>query len=221
MFNVHDCAYSILLYTVSVGFGIAYSVSRAMREPYTRDKQSGRFPRSFYMLPLTQLSLQRQGNRAGKKLHPTRIREKYMGSSNNKKVTPVNEPWEPFARMESLLQRDQLIDGYCVPLDGRHFRIFVADEVTGTRRGYFLKLMYEWGQDETINLDKQKDVFPQTTEVFKQYLPKAWVNRGKTRRCYKYIVFGKGLYNKHCALSLMHNIIADIAAISTNNKNNI
>ena len=47
MFNVHDWAYSILLYTVSVGFGIAYSVSRAMREPYTRDKQSGRFPRSF------------------------------------------------------------------------------------------------------------------------------------------------------------------------------
>ncbi len=51
MFNVHDWAYSILLYTVSVGFGIAYSVPRAMREPYTRDKQSGRFPRSFYMLP--------------------------------------------------------------------------------------------------------------------------------------------------------------------------
>ena len=74
MFNVHDWAYSILLYTVSVGFGIAYSVSRAMREPYTRDKQSGRFPRSFYMLPSTQLSLQRQGNRAGKKLRPTRIR---------------------------------------------------------------------------------------------------------------------------------------------------
>ena len=41
---------------------------------YTRDKQSSRFPRSFYMLPLTQLSLQRQGNRAGKKLRPTRIR---------------------------------------------------------------------------------------------------------------------------------------------------
>ena len=95
-----------------------------------RDKQSSRFPRSFYMLPPTQLSLQRQVNRVGKKLHPTRIREKNMGSSNNKKVAPVNEPWEPFARMESLLQRDRLIDGYCVPLDGKHFRIFVADEVT-------------------------------------------------------------------------------------------
>lgn len=52
MFNVHVGAYRVLLYTVSVGFGIAYSVSRAMREPYTRDKQSGRFPRSFLYVPL-------------------------------------------------------------------------------------------------------------------------------------------------------------------------
>ena len=49
MFNVHVWAYSVLLYTVSVGFGIAYSELRAMREPYTQDKQSGRFPRSFYI----------------------------------------------------------------------------------------------------------------------------------------------------------------------------
>ena len=48
MFNVHGWAYSVLLYTVSVGFGIAYSELRAMREPYTRDKQSGRFPRFFF-----------------------------------------------------------------------------------------------------------------------------------------------------------------------------
>ena len=178
--------------------------------------KESRFPRSFYMLPPSQLMTPTSGNRAGKKLRPTQIRGKNMGSSNNKKVTSVNESWEPFARMESLLQRDQLVDGYCVPLDGKHFRVFVANEVTGTRRGYFLKLMYEWGQDEAINLDKQKDVFPQATEIFKKYLPKAWVNRGKTRRCYKYIMFGKGLCNKHLALSLMHNIIADIVALSTN-----
>ena len=49
MFNVHVWAYSVLLYTVSVGFGIAYSELRAMREPYTRDKQSGRFPRFFFI----------------------------------------------------------------------------------------------------------------------------------------------------------------------------
>lgn len=132
-----------------------------------------------------------------------------------------NETWEPFARMKSIPQRDQLIEGYCVPLDNKQFRIFVADELAGTRRGYFLKLMYEWGQDEIVNFDKQKDVFPQVTEVFKKNLPNAWVNIGRTLRCYKYIMFGKGLCNKHRALSLMHNIIADIAAISTNNKNSI
>ena len=123
--------------------------------------------------------------------------------------------------MKSIPQRDQLIEGYCVPLDNKQFRIFVADELVGTRRGYFLKLMYEWGQDEIVNFDKQKDVFPQLTEVFKKNLPNAWVNRGRTRHCYKYIMFGRGLCNKHRALSIMHNIIADIAAISTNNKNNI
>ena len=47
MFIVHVGAYSVQLYTFSVGFGIAYSVPRAMREPHERDKQSGRFPRSF------------------------------------------------------------------------------------------------------------------------------------------------------------------------------
>ena len=33
MFNVHGWAYSVLLYTVSVGFGIAYSEFGAMRRP--------------------------------------------------------------------------------------------------------------------------------------------------------------------------------------------
>ena len=33
---------------------------------YTRDKQSGRFPRSFYMVSSTQLLLQRQGITLGK-----------------------------------------------------------------------------------------------------------------------------------------------------------
>ena len=94
MFNVHGWAYSILLYTISVGFGIAYSVSRAMREPYTRDKQSGRFPRSFYMLPPTHFSLQRQGNRAGKKLRPTRIRVLYMRTIDEIALEELSLPYE-------------------------------------------------------------------------------------------------------------------------------
>lgn len=122
----------------------------------------------------------------------------------------TNEKWEPLVRMGKIAQPDELIEGYCIPLDGREFRIFVADERVKPQRGYFIKLMYEWGQDETINLNKQKDDFPQTTKVFNSFLPKAWVNQGKTRRCYKYIIFGHGESNKHLALSLMHSIVASI-----------
>ena len=52
MFNVHVWAYSVLLYTVSVGFGIAYSVPRAMREPHERDKQRKQIPALFLYAPL-------------------------------------------------------------------------------------------------------------------------------------------------------------------------
>lgn len=106
--------------------------------------------------------------------------------------------------------RDQLVEGYCVPLNGKQFRIFVADEITGTQRGFFLKLMYEWGIDETVDI-RDEALYPDVSKVFKNYLPKSWVNRGKTRHCYKYIMFGHGLANKHLALSLMHGIIASIA----------
>ncbi len=41
---------SVLLYTISVGFGIVYSEPKAMRRPSTRDKQSSRFPRFFCVL---------------------------------------------------------------------------------------------------------------------------------------------------------------------------
>lgn len=40
----------VSLYPICVGFGIAYSVLEAMREPCTRDKQSSRFPRFFICL---------------------------------------------------------------------------------------------------------------------------------------------------------------------------
>ena len=135
--------------------------------------------------------------------------------SDNSNKIPTIEQWEPFAQMKFLLQRDELIEGYCIPLDGKRFRIFVANELTGTQRGFFLKLMYEWGKDEEVNLVSQKDKFPQTTEIFNRYLPGSWINRGAKHRSYKYIVFGKGLNNQHLACSLMHTIIADIAAKNT------
>ena len=99
-----------------------------------------------------------------------------MKGGLKKTVTSINENWEPFTRMETIWQPDKLIEGYCIPLDGKEFRIFVADERVNPQRGYFLKLMLEKGQDETICLDKQKADFPQTMKIFNSYLPHAWVN---------------------------------------------
>ena len=64
-----------------VGFGIAYSVPKAMRRPDTRDKQSGRFPRFFFIYPTTKTQHQwRSGNhRHHIRLRPTRIRVSYYG----------------------------------------------------------------------------------------------------------------------------------------------
>lgn len=151
-------------------------------------------------------------------LRPTRIRVCCMKENSKKANTHVNEKWEPFARMGTIWQPDELIEGYCIPLDRRQSRIFVANEMVRPQRGYFLKLMIDKGQDVTINLDKQKAEFPQTTEIFNSFLPKAWVNKGRTRRCYKYIIFGHGETNKHLALSLMHSIVANIASQNGGNK---
>ena len=79
MFRVHGLEYSVLLYPLCVGFGIAYSVSMAMREPQRRDKQSGRFPRSFLcVLQTSKYFLAFWGITADKKLRPTRIRDNKM-----------------------------------------------------------------------------------------------------------------------------------------------
>ena len=56
MFIVHRWYIVTMLYTTRVGFGIAYSVVRAMREPHERDKQSGRFPRFFFIYPTIELN---------------------------------------------------------------------------------------------------------------------------------------------------------------------
>lgn len=141
-----------------------------------------------------------------------------MKGNSKKSCAPANEKWVPFARMETIKQPDELIEGYCIPLDKEEFRIFVADEKVPPRRGYFLKLMFEWGKDENINLDAQKEVFHQVTKIFEDFLPDAWINKGTTYRCYKYIMFGHGVANKHLALSLMHSIIVSIANQNGGNK---
>lgn len=139
-----------------------------------------------------------------------------MKVESNKTNNSADGLWVPFARFTTLEpspnRNDTLVEGYCIPLDGKHFLIFVAKERENidNSRGYFLKLMYEWGNDAKVDLDKQ-DEFPQAKRIFEDYLPDAWVNKGVTYHCYKYIIFGHGLTNKHLALSLMHSIIANIA----------
>ena len=56
MFNVHGWAYSSPYYIPSAWASALLILSQRQCESLNkRDKQSGRFPRSFYMLPSTQL----------------------------------------------------------------------------------------------------------------------------------------------------------------------
>ena len=102
---------------------------------------------------------------------------------------------------------DRMVEGYSITLDDNLFHIFVMEELSGTRRGYILKLMLGNGVDTSVDLHRQKFKFPEVTELMKRHLPDAWVNKGKTRRCYRYIVFGHGKQNMQLALTLLHTII--------------
>ncbi|MCR5589358.1 MAG: hypothetical protein K6F72_07065 [Bacteroidales bacterium] len=127
-------------------------------------------------------------------------------------IKPKDEEWIEFAELKQIKQDDVLVKGYCIPLDGRNFRIFVGNEVKRDERGYFLKLMYGWGRDTSIDLDKQKRDFPEATAIFRRYLPKAWA-KGRTYFSYKYIMFGKGLCNKTLALLLLQSIVENCSII--------
>ena len=105
---------------------------------------------------------------------------------------------------------DRLIEGYSITLDGHLFHIFVMEEMTRTMRGYILKLMYEWGDSTTVDLDRHRARYPQTTELMRRHLPEAWVNKGKTRHCYKYIVFGHGEFNRDLALALLRHMVEEV-----------
>ncbi len=153
------------------------------------------------------------GGLGAKKLHPARIRVYCMGKKRNKKGAPAEEKWVSFARMGSIRQPDDLIEGYCIPLDGKEFRLFVMEELTGTKRGYILKLMLGWGDDTTIDLQRQRKSFPEATNLMNLHIPDAWVNKGKTRRCYKYMTFGKGEQNKALALALLRTIVCELKSM--------
>ncbi|MBR1799000.1 MAG: hypothetical protein IJ761_03760 [Bacteroidales bacterium] len=116
-----------------------------------------------------------------------------------------------FHSLEALPNRgDRLIEGHCVTLDGHIFRIFVMEELTVSKRGYILKLMLDWGDSATVDLDKQGNQYPQAKRIFDSYLAGAWMNKGTRYHCYKYIVFGHGEFNRELALTLLHHIVEEI-----------
>lgn len=101
---------------------------------------------------------------------------------NKNTHTPDDEKWEEFAELKLIKQDDVLVEGYCIPLDGKQFRIFVGNEIKRGKRGYFLKIMYDWGKNTTIDFDKRRKDFPQATAIFNRYIPNAW-SKGDTYRC--------------------------------------
>ena len=118
----------------------------------------------------------------------------------------------PFARFHTLAptnnRLDRLVEGWCIPMDNHLFRIFVAED--RTRRipmGYFIKLMLDWGKNHTVNLDTDRDQFPQTTAVFNTFCQVQWVNQGRTIFSYKYIEFGHDVANRDNAVNIMHDIV--------------
>jgi type IV secretory pathway TraG/TraD family ATPase VirD4 len=118
-------------------------------------------------------------------------------------------------------KNDQLIEGYCVPLDGQEFRIFVLNELTGTKRGFILKIMFQLGTDYFTDI-RDRILFPQTNSIFRdaRYGRGDWKNKAKKdgRHCYKYIVYGHDEKNKEAALRMMYQIIIHIAEMAYNNN---
>ncbi len=123
-----------------------------------------------------------------------------------------------FKRLENLKdtanKNDQLVEGFFVTIDNEVFRIFVMDELTGSQRGYILKLMYHDGKDEQIDLHDETQ-FPQVTNLFMKYCCGLWKNQGTKRHCYKYIVFGHGRHNRVIAVTIMRQIVCDILISSS------
>lgn len=124
---------------------------------------------------------------------------------------------ERFRKIENLQgtanSNDRLIEGFLLVLDNEEFHIFVEDELTGSKRGYILKLMYKDGKDNLVNLNNVKQ-FPQVNMIFDKFCQGLWVNQRNAKKCYKYIVFGKRVKDKIFAVTIMRHIVCDILLAS-------
>ena len=65
------------------------------------------------------------------------------------------------------------------------------------------------GTDRKVDLSKTKK-YSELRYIFDKWCNSLWINRGKTRHCYKYVVFGKDESHKHLAITVMRLIVCDI-----------
>ena len=86
-------------------------------------------------------------------------------TKRNKKDN-VSDYWSPFATFSSINHAYHngltiSVPGYCIPLNGEQYRIFVAKwERKSSQKilvDYICKLMYEWGTDHNIDIDDNPD----------------------------------------------------------------
>lgn len=105
---------------------------------------------------------------------------------------------------------DRLVEGYCMKMNTEDFCIFVMDELTGTKHGYALKIMYRDGKDDSVSINDTVR-FPQVNAIFNRYCNGLWENKNNAvRKCYKYIIFGKDEKDKVFAVTIMRQIVSDI-----------
>ena len=126
----------------------------------------------------------------------------------------MKQPENPtFGRITSLKpplnQNEELIDGYCIPLDGEEVRVFVARKKSGREPGYKVRIMYHWGDDIGISLDNAQ-LYPQANDIFDRHRRGEWVTEDPLHRGSKSISFGMEEKDKDAALELMHQIVKEV-----------
>jgi hypothetical protein len=87
------------------------------------------------------------------------------------------------------------------------------EELTGTKRGYVLKLMFQDGKSDSVNIN-DRERFPYANSLFDRFCNGLWENKPNAKKCYKYVVFGHGESNKIFAVTIMRNIVCDIMMAS-------
>ncbi|MBO4599355.1 MAG: hypothetical protein J5641_01320 [Bacteroidales bacterium] len=108
-----------------------------------------------------------------------------------------------------LSQTDELIEGYCFPMDGEDFRVYVAKRVVGPHPGYNLNITCHWGDDIGISLDNA-NLYPQANAILNKFNQGEWFNADPLRRASKSLRFGMEEKDKDAAIEMMHQIIKEV-----------